>query len=213
MGANEFQSSSFTSSDAYAPKRRPSMTTLEAERERAGRIAATVAATAAEGSSMPSTAFSRPCELDDLRDIVGDAIEEKLARVIQSVEYVQNAQLDFYQHELAKAEQELQAMRAQLAMLGAELAATRQSALQYQAQAKAGEETIARQLQSIEVLSRDVDGVRKFALMGIEDARAEVRQWKERCAELEVLRQKDAQAMDTMRRASFNAAASSRNGP
>jgi len=59
----------------------------------------------------------------------------------------------------------------------------------------------------------DGEEIRKFALMGIDDARAEARQWKERCAQLEVLRHKDAQAMDTMRRAAFNAANSSTTRP
>lgn len=200
--------------DAYAPTRRPSMTTLEAERNRAGHAAAAKAVSAASSDGMPvAPALSLPGKLDNLRDIVADAIEDKLARVVQTVEYVQNAQLEFYQHQLEQTEQEVQALRARLATMGAELAAARQSAEQYRVEALAGREAVERHLQSIEQLSKNADEMRKFALMGIEDARAEIRQWKARCAELEVLRHKDAQAMDTMRRAAFNAANSSATRP
>lgn len=48
--------------------------------------------------------------------------------------------------------------------------------------------------------------MRKFSLIGIDDARSEVRQWKERCTQLELLQHKDAQAMDAVRRASFDQA-------
>jgi len=199
--------------DAYAPTRRPSMTTLEAERARAGRVAPRSMSTST-GDGLPATAtLASRDELDNLRDIVADAIEDKLARVVQTVEYVQNAQLEFYQHQLEQAEQEVQALRARLATMGAELAAARQSAEQYRAEAQAGRETVERHLQSIEQLSKSADEMRKFALMGIDDARAETRQWKERCAQLEVLRHKDAQAMDTMRRAAFNAATSPSTRP
>lgn len=200
--------------DAYAPARRPSMTTLAAERERAGRVAVKSAAVT-DGSAGPAAiaAFASPDDLADLRDIVADAIEEKLARVVKTVEYVQNAQLEFYQHQLEQTEQEVQALRARLATMGAELAAARQSAEQYRVEAQAERETVGRHLQTIEQLSKDADEMRKFALMGIDDARAEARQWKERCAQLEVLRHKDAQAMDTMRRAAFNAASSPTTRP
>jgi multidrug efflux pump subunit AcrA (membrane-fusion protein) len=60
--------------------------------------------------------------------------------VVQTVEYVQNAQLEFYQHQLEQAEQEAQALRATPATMGAELAAARQSAEQYRAEAQAGRE-------------------------------------------------------------------------
>lgn len=136
-----------------------------------------------------------------------------MTRVVQTVEYVQNAQLEFFQHQLEQAEQEVQALRARLATMGAELAAARQSAEQYQLEAQAGRETVERHLQTIEELSKNADEMRRFALMGIEDARTETRQWKERCAELEVLRHKDAQAMDALRRSAFNAANSPTRPP
>jgi hypothetical protein len=196
--------------DAYAPTRRPSMTTLAAERERAGRDAQPLVATS-DGVTVAAAAVMSPNQLESLRDVVADAIEEKLARVIQTVEYAQNAQLEFYQHQLEQTEQEAKNLRAKVAALGAELAATRQSAEQYQAEVQAGREAVERQLQSIEQLSKSADELRKFAMMGIDDARSETRQWKERCAQLEIQRHKDAQAMDTLRRATISAASASPN--
>jgi hypothetical protein len=195
--------------DAYVPTRRPSMTTLAAERERAGRDVQPLVVATGDGTPVAAAAVMSANQLDSLRDVVADAIDEKLARVIQTVEYAQNAQLEFYQHQLEQTEQEAKNLRAKVAALGAELAATRQSAEQYQAEAQAGRETVARQLQAIEQLSQNADELRKFALMGIDDARSETRQWKERCAQLEIQRHKDAQAMDTMRRATISAASAS----
>ncbi len=192
--------------DAYASDRRPSMTTLAAERERAGRIAPPVAPMHDDHAVSSAAASSVPFDLELMRDIVADALEEKIARVVHTVEYVQNAQLDFYQHQLEQVEHEAKALRAKVATLGAELAAARQSADQYRTEAQNARDAAERHVRSIEQLSRSTDDMRKFALIGIDDARSEVRHWKERCTQLELLRHKDAQAMDALRRASFDQA-------
>lgn len=93
-----------------------------------------------------------------------------------------------------------------VASLGAELAAARQSADQYRTEMQSAREMAERHVRSIEQLSQSTDEMRKFALIGIDDARSEVRQWKERCTQLELLRHKDAQAMDALRRTSFDQA-------
>lgn len=191
--------------DAYAPTRRPSISTLADEREHAGR---TLIATAVGPSSGDVAGqIARPAAIGDIAEQVADAVEARLARGLDMVAQQQNAQLDFYVHQLQQAEAELKSQRAHLGTLGAELAAARQSAEQYRLEAESGRALIAQHVQSVAVLSQNADDMRKFALMSIEDARAEARALKDRCVELELQQHRDAQAMEAMRRANFRAAA------
>lgn len=191
--------------DAYAPTRRPSMSTLAAERERAGRMAAHPGPSS---DDRPVPMYDPvPDRFAEIKDVVADALEAKLGRVLGTVEQMQNAQVEFYQYQLQEAEIELKALRIQLATLGAELSAARQGADQYRAEAQSYRTAVDKHVQTIELLSRNADDMRKFALMSIEDARGETRAWKDRCGELELQRERDAQAVDAIRRSSYQAAA------
>lgn len=196
--------------DAYAPGRRPSMGTLASERERAGRLPSVAMSAAAASDAAPGGV---PAGLDELRNVVGDVVEAKLGRIMATVEQVQNAQVEFYQYQLQEAEAELKALRARVTDLGAELAAVRQSAEQYRAEVDANRALIERNTQTIEALSRNAEDMRKFALMSIEDARAETRSWKDRCIEAELQRERDAQALDTLRRAGYQSTAAAVKDP
>lgn len=197
--------------DAYAPSRRPSMSTLASERERAGRLAAPVAS-AIEDFASPSSGSS--LGLAEFANAVADAVETKLGQMLNSVQQVQNAQLEFYQFQLQEAETELRALRDRLAAVSAELAVARQGADQYRAAAESTRATLDEHVRTIDTLSRNADDMRKFALMSIEDARGEARTWKARCVELELQRERDMKALDALRRAHYETvAAAAREQP
>ncbi len=188
--------------DAYAPTRRPSVATLASEREHAGMVLN--AATTSVGDD--SASAPRVPVLADLADVVAAAIDAKLGAIVEGTSQLQNAQLDFYQHQLQQAETELRQLRARVATLATELAVARQSAEQYRVEAAAAREQNVKHAQTFESMTGSADEMRKFALMSIEDARGEVRTWKDRCAEMEIQRHRDAQALEAMRRANFKAA-------
>lgn len=193
--------------DAYAPTRRPSMSTLAAERERAGHALA-AASVQPEGPVGEAQAEQRIAP-GDLAERIAAILHAKLGRGLDAVAQQQDAQLDFYSHQLQQAEAELRALRDHVGALGVQLAEARQSAEQYRVEAETSRALLAQHVQSIAVLSQNADDMRKFSLMSIEDARAEARGLKEQCAELEMQRQRDAELLDSMRRAHFHAAAQS----
>lgn len=190
--------------DAYAPARRPSMSTLAEEREHAGRTLTAALAPVLGENAAPGPLQAAPPS--DIAERVADAVEARLGRSLDAVAQQQNAQLDFYLHQLQQAEAELKALRAHIATLVGQLAEARQSAEQYRADAEAGRALIAQHVQSVAVLSQSADDMRKFALMSIEEARGEARELKDRCVELELQQHRDAQALDALRRANFRAA-------
>jgi hypothetical protein len=186
--------------DAYAPMRRPSTETLAAERQhadaRARRRVEVAEAPAASGSGSES-----PGDLTlTIHDAVAEALDRHLIGMQQMTEQVNAAQLEFYQHQLSQAEANLAQLRGQLALVAAELAAARQAVDQYRAEVEAARVANSKNADTIQELSRGSDGIRKFALLAIEEARGETRVWKDRCADLEIQRQKDAQLLDTLRR-------------
>ena len=63
--------------------------------------------------------------------------------------------------------------------------------------ARQANEKLVEQLRAIQ---EGADGNRRFALMAIDEVRGEVRHWKDRCADLELQRQRDFQQLDAMRR-------------
>ena len=193
--------------DAYASTRRPSMATLADEREHAGR--ALMAATTDLSSSVNVSTPSLLGGLGDIAERVADAVEVKIARSLDMIAQQSNAQLDFYVHQLQAAEAELKAQRAHVAALGAQLAEARQSAEQFRIEAESSRSLITQHVQSVAVLSQNAEDMRKFALMSIEEARGQARALKDRCIEMELQQQRDAQTMDTMRRANFRAATAS----
>jgi polyhydroxyalkanoate synthesis regulator phasin len=187
--------------DAYAPARRPSTETLAVERAYADKLAdrrVTV------GESATEAAFKSPDDLTfAIQDAVTEALDHHLLGMQRMTEQVNAAQLEFYQHQLSQVEAGLAQLRSQLSAMNAELAAARQAADQYKAEAEATRAVLSKNVETIEALTRSSDGARTFALMAIEEARGETRIWKERFAELQIERQKDAQLLDSMRRQAF----------
>lgn len=187
--------------DAYAPARRPSTETLAAERAYAGTLAERRVAMA---ESSANAASGSPDDLTfAIQDAVTEALDRHLLGMQRMTEQVNAAQLEFYQHQLTQAEAGLAHLRNQLSAVNAELAAARQAAEQYKAEVEAARAVLIKNAETIEALNRSSDGARTFALMAIEEARGETRVWKERYADLQIERQKDAQLLDSMRRQAF----------
>lgn len=185
---------------AYAPARRPSMQTLASEREHAARLSVPTAPAVDQEPALARLADS------DWADRIAGAVTAKLAPALDTIAEQHNAQLDFYLHQLQQSDAELKSLRAHVATLGAQLAASARSAEQYRLEAESSRELLAKHVETIAQLNQNADDMRRFALISIEEARGEARMLKERCAELELQRQRDAQAMDSMRREYHRAA-------
>lgn len=179
---------------AYAPARRPSTATIASERAR-------IMDTAEQ--------LERAAGLDDvqrerfteaIRNVIADELEQRLASLPAADTTTGSAQVEFFKNRLAECENELRALRATAAQLVTDLALKTQRAeiaereLGEQRQAN---EKLVEQLRGIQESS---DGNRRFALMAIDEVRSEVRHWKDRCADLELQRQRDFQQLDAMRR-------------
>ncbi|QYF93051.1 hypothetical protein KY495_20490 [Massilia sp. PAMC28688] len=187
--------------DAYSPQRRPSMATLARERQQAEQLL--------HRRVVPATdppEFTEPDASMLTTNAAIAALDRKMSAVLGTAEHMQNAQLDYFQHALEQAERELTLLRSLATTAAAESAAARTSAEQYRIECEALREKNDQLTQIIDKMVQSGDEMRKFSLMSIDDARGEVRTWKERCANLELQQARDAQTLDTMRRANLAAA-------
>ncbi len=180
---------------AYAPTRRPSTATIATERDKVGLLL-----TPAIQEPLRQFSGSDAGLAEALRSAVADAIELQLGRIAAAGEGFEHSKLDFYRNRLNEAETAIKATRAEVLRLSAELAAAKQSAEQWEAEAMASRELQTKSLETIAALNVSADENRKFALIAIDESRGETRTWKERCIELELQRAKDLQAVDAMRR-------------
>ena len=186
---------------AFAPERRPSTATLAAEKQSlAAEIVVRTEQDVAAGG--PASGGELP-DLGQLHLIVTDAIDAGLARALRSTGFGGVAQTDFYAGRLRDAEKQLTAMRSECGRLEVELATARESCLQHEQQSARSAAALARQADAIVALTSELVDIRKFALLGIEEARGEARVWKERSIALEAQRQLDARLMETFRQLAY----------
>lgn len=179
---------------AYAPARRPSTATIASERAR-------IMDTAEQ--------LERAAGLDDvqrerfteaIRNVIADELEQRLASFPTGDTTTGSAQVEFFKNRLSECESELRALRATAAQLVTDLALRTQraeiAARELSEQRQANEKLV----EQIRAIQESTDGNRRFALMAIDEVRSEVRHWKDRCADLELQRERDFQQLDAMRR-------------
>lgn len=179
---------------AYAPARRPSTATIASERAR-------IMDTAEQ--------LERAAGLDDvqrvrfaeaIRGVIADELDLRLASLPAADTATGSAQAEFFKNRLAECESELRALRATAAQLVTALAVTTQRAEIADRELSEQRQANEKLLEQVRVVQESADGNRRFALMAIDEVRGEVRHWKDRCADLELQRQRDFQQLDAMRR-------------
>lgn len=179
---------------AYAPVRRPSTATVASERARVMDDMAVLDTADASGE------VQRERLAQAVRGAIADELDLRLAALPRTDGQTGNAEQHFFQHRLEDAERELRELRAKAVHLVTELALAMQRADLLQKELDVQRETNAKLADQARSFHSSVDEHRKFALMSIENARSEIRQWKERCADFELQRERDYQLVDTMRR-------------
>lgn len=179
---------------AYAPVRRPSTATIASERARI----------MDDTAQLDLAAGSNDGQLERftqaLRNAISDELDLRLTNLPRASASVGTAEQNFYENRLVECEQELRDIRARAAQLATQLAMATQRADMLDRELEQERQTSAKHIEQLQSFQTSVDDNRKFALMSIEDARGEVRYWKERCADLELQRQRDFQLVDAMRR-------------
>lgn len=179
---------------AYAPLRRPSTATVASERTRVMDDMAVLDAADASGD------IQRERLAQAVRCAIADELDLRLTSLPRPDGAAGSAEQQFYRHRLEEAERELRELRAKAAQLVTELAVANQRAELLQNDLDVQRDLNTDLGDQVRSFQSSVDEHRKFALMSIEDARGEVRHWKERCADLELQRQRDYQLVDAMRR-------------
>lgn len=192
---------------AYAQGRRPSTSTLAAEKE----------ALANEISSMPTAASisdeysAAPRQFENsgaLRAVVAEVVESALLRITRGTAQGDLAQINFYASRLREAEVQVRDLRVSCARLTAELEVAHQ-AIQMQAEeAEDSAQVLSQHLATVAKLTVELADIRTFALQSIDDARGEARSWKERCSTIEAQRQKDLLLLETFRQQAYRHGAS-----
>lgn len=192
---------------AYAQDRRPSTSTLAAEKQALANEVAlmpTTVATLDEGDDAP-----RP--LDDsgaLRAVVAEVIESTLLRVTRGTGQADLAQVNFYASRLREAEVQVRDLRVSCARLTAELEVAHQAIQAQTQEAEGSARVLSQHLVTVAKLTGEVSDIRTFALQSIDEARSEARAWKERYAAIEAQRQKDLLLLETFRQQAYRHGAS-----
>lgn len=192
---------------AYAQDRRPSTSTLAAEKQ----------ALANEVASMPTTVATlderddAPRPLDDsgaLRAVVAEVIESTLLRVTRGTGQADLAQVNFYASRLREAEVQVRDLRVSCARLTAELEVAHQAIQAQTQEAEGSARVLSQHLVTVAKLTGEVSDIRTFALQSIDEARSEARAWKERYAAIEAQRHKDLLLLETFRQQAYRHSAS-----
>lgn len=179
---------------AYAPARRPSTATIASERARIMDTAEQLER-AAGLDDVQRARFT-----DALRGVIADELDLRLASLPAADTATGSAQAEFFKNRLAECESELRALRATAAQLVTDLAVTTKRAEIADRELSEQRQANEKLLEQVRVVQESADGNRRFALMAIDEVRGEVRLWKDRCADLELQRQRDFQQLDAMRR-------------
>jgi chromosome segregation ATPase len=135
-----------------------------------------------------------------IRGVIADELDLRLASLPPADTATGSAQAEFFKNRLAECESELRALRATAAQLVTDLAVTTQRAEIADRELSEQRQANEKLLEQVRVVQESADGNRRFALMAIDEVRGEVRHWKDRCADLELQRQRDFQQLDAMRR-------------
>ena len=98
---------------------------------------------------------------------------------------------------------ELRTERANAAQLQAALSQSWQRAVELEEEVEKLRGIVAAQSEAITELTAKVSDLRKFALVAIDDARGEIRTWKDRAAYLEGQRQLDSRLLETFRQKAY----------
>lgn len=179
---------------AYAPARRPSTATIASERAR-------IMDTAEQ--------LERAAGLDDvqrerfteaIRSVIADELDQRMASLPAGDTTTGSAQAEFFKSRLSECESELRSLRATAAQLVTDLALRTQRAEIAERELSEQRQANEKFLEQLRLVQESADGNRRFALMAIDEVRGEVRHWKDRCADLELQRQRDFQQLDAMRR-------------
>lgn len=179
---------------AYAPTRRPSTATVASERARVMDDMALLESADASGD------LQRERLAQAVRGAIADEFDLRMAALPRPNVAAGNAEQQYYKNRLEECEQELRELRARAAQLVTGLAVATERAGLLQKELDAQRDINARLGDQVRSFQSSVDEHRKFALMSIEEARGEVRHWKERCADLELQRERDYQLVDSLRR-------------
>lgn len=179
---------------AYAPARRPSTATIASERARVMDTAEQLERAAGVDD------VQRERFTEAIRNVIADELEQRLASLPAADTATGSAQVEFFKNRLAECESELRALRATTAQLVTELALATQRAELADRELIGQRQVNDKLVEQLRVVQESADGHRRFALMSIEEVRGEVRNWKDRCVELELQRQRDLQQVDAMRR-------------
>lgn len=183
---------------AYAQHRRPSTSTLAAEK-----AALAAETTHVEPASEAAAPLSMPSALPAL---IANAVADAMAQS-RRVDGIAAAQSAFYADRLRETELELRAERLNAAQLLAALNQCRETAAQQAEDAEKLRGVVAAQSEAITKLTAEVSDLRKFALVAIDDARGETRTWKDRAAYLESQRQLDSRLLETFRQKAYRSGA------
>ena len=179
---------------AYAQHRRPSTSTLAAEK-----AALAAETTPVEPVSEAAAPLSMPSALPAL---VAGAVADAMAQS-RRVDGIAADKSAFYADRLRETELELRTERMNAAQLLAALNQSRESAAQQAEQAEKLRGVVAAQSEAITKLTAEVSDLRKFALVAIDDARGETRTWRDRSAYLESQRQLDSRLLETFRQKAY----------
>jgi len=179
---------------AYAPERRPSTATIATERARI----------MDDTAQLDAAARFDPIQYERLsqaiRGAIADELDLRLTNLPRTDFSAGSAELDFYKSRLNECERELAALRARAAQLATDLVVATERAKLLDRELGQARGTHASLVDQLRGFQTSADDNRKFALMAIEEARGEVRHWKDRCADLELQRQRDYELVDTLRR-------------
>lgn len=179
---------------AYAPVRRPSTATIASERARI----------MDDTAQLDAAAGFDPFQYERLsqaiRSAIADELDLRLVNLPRADVSPGSAELDFYKSRLGECERELAALRARSAQLATDLVVAIEREKLLDRELDTARSVHAKLVDQLRGFQTSADDNRKFAMMAIEEARGEVRHWKERCADLELQRQRDYELVDTLRR-------------
>lgn len=169
---------------AYAPTRRPSVTTLMLEKaafEQTLEVEASAARQVTEaGGTELSLVIQRAVEeaMGTVRPVVREAGPDMESRIAMS-------QRDFLLERLSDTETKLEKVQAQAARLAAELQAALAVRDSLEAQLAQANVAADKQTQRVQELTKSLDDMRMFSMRAVDAVRGETRAWQDRYAHLE----------------------------
>lgn len=187
---------------AYAPERRPSTTTLAAEKTAfEQRLALVPAVAAVTGQAEEGGAA--------LAELLQQVVKEALAGSgreqggTEALLQQHRAHADYLRERLDRTEAELASARDTAARLAAQLQVVQSQAALYQEQLALAQAAAAKQAQANEQLPQALQDIRQFALRAMDEVRGETRAVKENNAYL-VQQLKDQEAtLETFRQIAY----------